>query len=591
MKKTFLHGLIKLVPLALIATSLLAINGCKDDPDKYETPEATITPEPKDNTFIFDQNEGSQNLTLNTNRKWKITTSGESWFTITPTEGDKGEHVISVTVLANEGEAREGQFTITASSKKFTFNVQQKSQEGKTIEYTPLSVIQEKAKGLDQNGKTIDEEIAIRAVVTTHFEAKQFPFAAYHHIQDAEGNAIVLTLKKGSGDPIPFGTQVTAKLKGCKLSNYNGTVQIEVERGNITLTDNMPIEPKDITLEEVLAGGHANQYVRIKGLQFKNYKNVLYFDGTYSSKRHIVENSKGTTTSLEIWKTCVWGNENVPEGSGTFTGVVTINISKGKTYYNLRPTQKTDIAFNEKRFGESGGGDDPIKPTEFDGGIKAIVDMFNAGKTEIETTTTLKGVIINNPTGNAVSNKSVIISDSKAGIMLFLTDKGVTEKQFQVGDNVEVTLQAGTKMQRYNKGALQIAPKHADLKKVEKTHTIEPIEVSFADLMTDKIKGELENRLITVKGVQFVTAGGAFAGDKTSYLPIQENASSKATNEFNLPSVASSSKKFNKLGISTIPEGNGSITGVATLSFFKNKFVCNIWARTSNDIQLTNPRK
>lgn len=144
----------------------------------------------------------------------------------------------------------------------------------------------EKAKNVGQQGITIDEDLRIRAVVTTHYQAKQFPFAAFHYIQDAQGNAMVATLMKGSGDPIEFGTQITASLKGRKLSNYNGTVQIELDGKEVVKVPNMAIEPKDATLQDVLDGKCINQYIRIKGYNSK--RTTMYSTTMVTSLQNVI---------------------------------------------------------------------------------------------------------------------------------------------------------------------------------------------------------------------------------------------------------------------------------------------------------------
>lgn len=68
---------------------------------------------------------------------------------------------------------------------------------------------------------------------------------------------------------------------------------------------------------------------------------------------------------------------------------------------------------------------------------------------------------------------------------------GLTEGEYAPGDQIEITIPSGTSMLRYKGGSVQIQGiKKTDMQKVEKKHTIEPIEVTFAELMTDKIKGE-----------------------------------------------------------------------------------------------------
>lgn len=353
MKSNSLSRISHAIPLIGFFVLLFGLESCKDDVDYYETPEVSITPAPENGTIIFEKEAGIRTFTIKTNRKWSVgLTENSDWIAVTPTSGDVGEQKIQISVLQNSGDARETQITITASSKRFVYNVQQKSVDGQAIEYTPLSVLTEMAKEIGQAGTTIEKDLRIRAVVTTDYTGKQFPFAGYHHIQDGEGNAIVMTLPRG-GEPVAFGTQVTAKIKGCKLSNYNGTVQLEIPSEKMVLVPDIPIEPRVVTLDDVLAGNCINQYIRINELQFEDYEGVKFFDGSYSTKRHNLVNKQGKKATLDVWKTAVFGSEVVPAGSGTLTCVATINISaSGATFYNLRPSTRKEIDFNAPRFAQ-----------------------------------------------------------------------------------------------------------------------------------------------------------------------------------------------------------------------------------------------
>ena len=230
---------------------------------------------------------------------------------------------------------------------------------GKGITYTSLAEIAKLGEGLDKTGKTIDQDLRIRATVTTHAETKQLLFAGYHHIQDAEGNALVLTVPKGE-DPLQFGDEVTAKLKGAKITNYNGTIQLQVSHAQMSIVPNKPIEPIETTLAEIVAGKHPNQYVRVKDVQFVK-PDVPFFDSASApSTRHKLVDKSGNEAELDVWKTATFGEEKVPSGSGSITAVVTVYKSdkSNKTFFNLRPTLRSDIKLDQPRF-DVGGGNQP----------------------------------------------------------------------------------------------------------------------------------------------------------------------------------------------------------------------------------------
>lgn len=109
--------------------------------------------------------------------------------------------------------------------------------------------------------------------------------------------------------------------------------------------------------------------------------------------------------------------------------------------------------------------------------------------------------------------------------------------------------------------------------------------------MSDKIKGELESRLVKLEGVQFRDTSKPFIGEKNSYHTLEEDSQSAAPEGFVLPSVFSSSAKFNKTGINEFPTGNGTIVGATVLGNAKGKAVCNLFIRSAEDLQLSGPRK
>lgn len=352
----------RLLLAILTIAPLLAVTSCKDEMDYYEKPYVTLSPNFTDNTIPFKQDGGTQQLTIETNRRFSITFGeGAEWVSATPMEATEGTHQITITALPNRGEdAREAQMIIKTSTTQHVYLIMQLGSTGKGITYTSLAEIAKLGEGLDQNGKTIDQDLRIRATVTTHAETKQFPFAGFHYIQDAEGNALVLTVPKGE-NPLQFGDEVTAKLKGAKISNYNGTVQLQVSHAQMSIVPNKPIEPIETTLAEVIAGKHPNQYVRVKEVQFVK-PDVPFFDptSTYSSTRHQIVDKSGNKTNLEVWKTATFRDEKVPSGSGSITAVVTVNKSKNsnKTFFNLRPTLRSDIKLDQPRF-DVGGGNQP----------------------------------------------------------------------------------------------------------------------------------------------------------------------------------------------------------------------------------------
>ena len=376
----------RLLLAILTIAPLLAVTSCKDEMDYYEKPYVTLSPNFTDNTIPFKQDGGTQELTIETNRRFSITFGeGAEWVSATPMEATEGTHQITITALPNRGEdAREAQMIIKTSTTQHVYLIMQLGSTGKGITYTSLAEIAKLGEGLDQNGKTIDQDLRIRATVTTHAETKQLPFAGYHHIQDAEGNALVLIVPKGKGEgALQFGDEVTAKLKGAKISNYKGTIQLQVSHAQMSIVPNKPIEPIETTLAEIVAGKHPNQYVRVKDVQFVK-PDVPFFDSASApSTRHKLVDKSGNEAELDVWKTATFGEEKVPSGSGSITAVVTVYKSdkSNKTFFNLRPTLRSDIKLDQPRFDVGGGNKPNPNPNPNTQGNVYGVDLTQTART------------------------------------------------------------------------------------------------------------------------------------------------------------------------------------------------------------------
>ena len=98
-------------------------------------------------------------------------------------EATEGTHQITITALPNRGEdAREAQMIIKTSTTQHVYLIMQLGSTGKGITYTSLAEIAKLGQDADKNGKTIDQDLRIRATVTTHAETRQFPFLSLIHI-------------------------------------------------------------------------------------------------------------------------------------------------------------------------------------------------------------------------------------------------------------------------------------------------------------------------------------------------------------------------------------------------------------------------
>lgn len=129
MRKTHFHLATSLVGLLAF---ILFLSGCSSGDDPETPPDKLITVEiPATQTsLLFNQEGGTASINLTVNGEWKteMNASSASWLSVSPTSGNAGIPVLTVTAKENlQKEKRVGTLTISAemSSKSVTI-----SQEG-----------------------------------------------------------------------------------------------------------------------------------------------------------------------------------------------------------------------------------------------------------------------------------------------------------------------------------------------------------------------------------------------------------------------------------------------------------------------------
>lgn len=111
----------------LIAASLIALVGCGEKEDNPATPSLSVDPV----ELAVEQGGGQYTVTVNATRDWTATT-GVDWIAVDPASG-KGsgkEQLVTVSVLSNGGNDREGSVKFTIGFDDKTLTVSQKGEAG-----------------------------------------------------------------------------------------------------------------------------------------------------------------------------------------------------------------------------------------------------------------------------------------------------------------------------------------------------------------------------------------------------------------------------------------------------------------------------
>lgn len=212
----------KLFLLSLLASAALTFAGCeKPEPEQPEEPNqeqpAPENPEPdpepgkitlkSDEALTFTDEAGSQEIKFDATLEWTASAS-ESFVTVSPASGEKGEATVTVTVAANESyDPRTATVTLTCGEDTKTIQITQKQKGALLLTESTLTVAAEGGKvtivakansnvtaAVAEGAQAWITEIKTKGLVDYNFE---FEVAANEAEQPRTGQ-IVFTNESGS---------------------------------------------------------------------------------------------------------------------------------------------------------------------------------------------------------------------------------------------------------------------------------------------------------------------------------------------------------------------------------------------------------
>lgn len=340
-----------LMKLAGAVMILAAIASCKEEKEDFGVPSIGVST----NSVSFSEAEGRQTVKVLSSREWTADITfteevEEPWLVVSPASGSASNDSVDVvfSVLANSAEDRYATVRFNAGAVSATVSVSQKGEIAK--EYDPISGVRELYQG---ENVTITEDWTICGTVISnyrHANSGGLNNATSQKtviIQD-ETAGISLYLAENNTD-YALGDRIEVKVKDLTLQRYqDGSLQIDaVPMANITkLTAGQQVEPKAITAAELVTGDYESQYVAVSDVQImeSDLGSTFVTAGSDGEKRHTSINfiaKTGERFVLFSSSYSTFGDELVPEGSGTLKGIAAVY---GGSTYQISITSTDDYA-------------------------------------------------------------------------------------------------------------------------------------------------------------------------------------------------------------------------------------------------------
>ena len=339
---------------------LAAVVSCKEKEDDFGLANIGVGTE----SVIFTKDGGEQTVMLLSTRNWEaeITSSdGEvDWLTLSPASGSPSSDSVKVvfTALPNTAEDRYATVTFNAGAVKATVSVSQPGETAK--QYDAIADL----RALYQGEKvTITEDWTISGTVISNYR-----HANSGGLNNATSQKTVVIQDETAGismylvennEDLALGDRVEVKVNGLTLQRYqNGSLQIDaVPMDRITkLSGGSQVEPKTISAADLVTGEYESQYVAVTDVQVvdSDLGKTFVTQDSEGKDRHTSINfisRTGVKFLLFSSSYSTFGDELVPEGSGTLKGIAAVHGGD----YQISITSTDDYAdLTGERFDDSG---------------------------------------------------------------------------------------------------------------------------------------------------------------------------------------------------------------------------------------------
>lgn len=329
------YNLLSLLSLFIIAVTLFS---CEND----ETLQEAISLSEAEISFAPGASSATVEVTSNTEWTASVFDAGENhdWITVSPASGSF-DGTITISVAENGTEPRSAVVRVFSKHKVASVEIAQDAADAPDQD-SPIADLRARYQGEDI---VIDEDLVIEAVIISDYRN-----AENGGIGNSTSLKSIVVSDGISGiqlrcteDNIEFAKndKVSISLKGSTLSSYSGAIQINnLPLSAITKIGTEVLEPVEITAAELVSGEYESMYVKVKDVQVavEDLAKTFVVSDAHTSIKIVAET--GESFDLFSSRYSVFGNEQVPQGSGSLSGIAGINNGR----YQLIISSRSDYA-------------------------------------------------------------------------------------------------------------------------------------------------------------------------------------------------------------------------------------------------------
>lgn len=136
------------------------------------------------------------------------------------------------------------------------------------------------------------------------------------YIQDETAGIMLIFMYENM---LTLGTKVRLNLKNASGSNINGQKAMTgvEDRIGTTLATNVYVQPREVTIDDLIAGTYSGQLVKLKGVHFSQADGVRKWDGSH----HISDGVNPKKGIVTTYSHVNFSQDALPQGTFSITGI------------------------------------------------------------------------------------------------------------------------------------------------------------------------------------------------------------------------------------------------------------------------------
>lgn len=327
--------MMKYLRILIFISALIALAGCEE---KTTGPGGLARLELSMYSIQFDSaQKSSETFTLLSTRDWEASCTA-SWVAITQTQGQASSDKVELTIYVtrNDGYPREAEVIFV--NGRFTKILKIEQMGMKTIEYTSISDV----RTYCDTGNPLPSETIIKGIVISDRQLNNQISYKIAYVQDDTAG---LQFYFSAQHSLDFGDEITLDLSGCRVSSYNGSVQIE------GLSDSMAevtaigceVEPLVVSVSDFMDNKYDGRYIALDNVKVAQEYHGYTWANSRSHTSIGMEADNGDEFYVMTSKHASrLYQEVVPEGVGRLKGIASVYDNGEEREIRLIFAQESD---------------------------------------------------------------------------------------------------------------------------------------------------------------------------------------------------------------------------------------------------------